>query len=61
LNCIPEIQHVKGHQYTDKKGKLTKAEALNVEADDLMHLARLLPDIKNYTKFPANRGQPASE
>jgi hypothetical protein len=49
------IQHVKGHQDTDKKGKLTTAEAPHVEADELTHLARLLPDIKNYAKFPANK------
>jgi hypothetical protein len=53
-NCMTIFEHVKGHQDTGKKGKLTTAEALNVEADDLTHVARKLRDIKEYYKFPTN-------
>jgi hypothetical protein len=34
---------------------LTTIEALNVEADELTHVARKLPDIKEYHKFPTNQ------
>jgi hypothetical protein len=54
-NCITIFEHVKGHQDTEKKGKLTTTEALNVEADALTHIARKLPDTKEYYKFPSNK------
>jgi hypothetical protein len=38
------IQHVKGNQDTDKKRQLITEEALNVEADELTHEAKVLMD-----------------
>jgi hypothetical protein len=55
MNCITTFEHVKGHQDTEKKTKLTTIEALNVEADELTHVARKLPDIKDCHKFPTNK------
>jgi hypothetical protein len=55
MNCITTFEHVKGHQDTEKKTKLTTIEALNVEADKLTHVARKLPDIRGYHKFPMNK------
>jgi hypothetical protein len=49
-NCI-----VKGHQDSEKKGKLTIEESLNVETDELTHEARALPNVKDYAKFPTNK------
>jgi ribonuclease HI len=47
---IIEISHVKGHQGSTTRQNLTNEEKLNVEADDLTHIARKLPDIKTYHK-----------
>jgi ribonuclease HI len=53
--CMIIIQHVKGHQDTADNRSMTIEEALNVEADELTHVARKLPDIKVYHKFPTNK------
>jgi hypothetical protein len=46
---------VKGHQHMAHKEKnMTIEEALNVEADELTHVARKLPDIKEYHILPTN-------
>jgi hypothetical protein len=44
-----------GHQDSEKKGKLTIEESLNVEADKLTHESRALPNVKDYAKFPTNK------
>jgi hypothetical protein len=53
--CIMEIFHVKGHQDCTSRQNLTDEEKLNVEADNLTHIARKLPDVKTYHKFPMNK------
>jgi hypothetical protein len=55
MNCITTFEHVKGHQDAETNRTLTTIEALNVEADELTHVARKLPDIKEYHKFPTNQ------
>jgi cell division protein ZapA (FtsZ GTPase activity inhibitor) len=55
MNFFTIFEHVKGHQDMANKTKLTIIEALNVEADELTHVARKLPDIKGYHKFPTNK------
>jgi ribonuclease HI len=54
-NCIINIQHVKGHQDSEKKRKLTIEESLNAEVDELTHEARALQNVKDYAKFPTNK------
>jgi hypothetical protein len=34
---------------------ITPEEALNIEADDLTHIARKIPHVKNYAKVPVNK------
>jgi ribonuclease HI len=53
--CMVIIRHVKGHQDTADNRNMTIEETLNVEADELTHVARKLPDIKTYHKFPTNK------
>jgi hypothetical protein len=53
-NFIITFQHVRGHQGTEKKSKLTTAESLNIESDLLTHEARRLTDVKLYSQFPTN-------
>jgi hypothetical protein len=45
---------VKGHQDTNTKQKLKTEESLNIEADELTHEARQLPNVKAYSIFPTN-------
>jgi hypothetical protein len=53
--CIIEISHVKGHQDSTTRQHLTDKEKLNVEANNLTHIARKLPDVKSYNKFLTNK------
>jgi hypothetical protein len=53
--CNIEIFHVEGHQYSTARQNLTDEEKLNVDAEELTHIARKLPDIKLYYKFPTNK------
>lgn len=60
LNLLSEqvtyikILHVKGHQDNDKQQIITTEAALNVEADELTHIARKLQCVTNYAPFPTN-------
>jgi hypothetical protein len=50
-----EINHVKGHQDKDNQRNITTEEALNIEADELTHVARKSPHITKYSPFPTNK------
>jgi hypothetical protein len=50
-----KIEHVRGQQDEANNGMITTEEALNIEADELTHITRKLPHIKQYDQSPANK------
>jgi hypothetical protein len=55
-SCNIKIEHVKGHQDTaTHQRELTYEEILNIAADKLTHVARALPQVKEYEQLPTNK------